>query len=271
MLSLIAAICLAQGESIPKSLKKSLTFYAGFDRGLDADYARGDSRIYSAPSYKELDKTQPGIGASPAEIIRDAGGGALRFTKKNTSALFFRGAGNMPYEARNWAATVSFWLRVNPEQELAPGFTDPIQITDKTYDDAAIWVDFTKENPRRFRLGIFGDRSSWNRMSVPADKNPDFERRLVVVERPPFTQENWTHVAVAWSGINSGQPGRATLYLDGRPVGTAAGIAEPFQWNVANTTIRVGVNYVGLFDDFAVFERALTPGEIQQIYRARQR
>ena len=32
------------------------------------------------------------------------------------------------YNARSWSATVSVWLRLNPDQDLEPGYCDPIQI-----------------------------------------------------------------------------------------------------------------------------------------------
>src|SRR5262249_30367481 len=107
-----------------------------------------------------------------------------------------------------------------------------------------------------FRLGVFGDITTWNPQNIPPDKNPDFRRRLVVVERPPFANGKWTHIAVTWSNLGGGQ-GVAKLYLDGKPRGSAEGIREPFTVDVARNAIRLGVNYVGLFDEVAVFNRAL--------------
>ena len=42
--------------------------------------------------------------------------------------MFFRAAGNMPYARSAWDGTVSFWLSVDPERDLQPGFCDPVQI-----------------------------------------------------------------------------------------------------------------------------------------------
>ncbi|MGK0480471.1 MAG: hypothetical protein ACJAQ3_000434, partial [Planctomycetota bacterium] len=69
--------------------------------------------------------------------------------------------------------------------DLEPGFCDPIQITDTRYDDASTWVDFTEENPRQFRLGVLGDKESWNPDDVPADENDEMTRRLIPVNAPP--------------------------------------------------------------------------------------
>ena len=44
-------------------------------------------------------------------------------------------------------------LKLDPETDLEPGFCDPLQITDKAYNDSAVWVDFPKDDiPRHFRL-----------------------------------------------------------------------------------------------------------------------
>lgn len=98
---------------------------------------------------------------------------------------------------------MSFWLQLDPTTDLEPGFCDPIQITDSAYNDAAIWVDFTKDNPRDFRLGIIGDLKSWNPDNTPPDMNPEFERRLIKVTQPPFARGKWTHVLINSFGLSS--------------------------------------------------------------------
>ena len=32
------------------------------------------------------------------------------------------------YNDRNWSATVSVWLRLDPDKDLEPGYCDPVQI-----------------------------------------------------------------------------------------------------------------------------------------------
>jgi hypothetical protein len=49
--------------------------------------------------------------------------------------------------------------------------------------------------------------------------------------------------------------------------GTAQGIREPFTWDLARAAIRLGVNYVGLYDDVGIFNRALSDNEIQTLYQ----
>ena len=187
----------------------------------------------------------------------------LRFRSQNTRALFFRGERHLALAA----GTISFWLKLDPQKDLAPGFCDPIQLTDKAYNDSAIWTDFTKDEvPRHFRLGVFGNLKAWNPSNTPPDKNPDFIKRLVVVERPPFSRESWTHIAVTWTGLGAGA-GSASLFLNGKQVSSTTGIKEPFQWDLGLLAIRIGVGYTGLMDEIAVFDRVLSERDISEVAR----
>ena len=248
-------------------LRDALLFHAGFDDGWDAGFASGDARLHTAPSYKELDKAMPGIGNPDVEIASDAGvfQDALRFNAKNQHAIFYRAENNVAYSESGWSGTISFWLSLDPASDLEPGFCDPIQITDAAYNDAAIWVDFTPENPRQFRLGVFGDLNAWNPENTPQDENPDFTNRVVVVDPQPFSRGEWTHVVITHDSLGSAQGGAASLYLDGRLQEARTGISEPFTWDVTEAAIRLGVNYVGLFDELAIFDRPLTETEIQTL------
>ena len=160
--------------TIPESLRPALTLHASFDSGLDAEVARGDSKIYSAPDYKQQDSSKAGAGGVDIAIEKGLGvqgGGALRFRSKNTRALYFRGDKHVALAQ----GTISFWLRLDPQKDLAPGFTDPIQITDKAYNDSAIWVDFTKDDvPRHFRLGSLWKSQSLESNRYTAGQEPGF-------------------------------------------------------------------------------------------------
>jgi len=252
--------------------KKDVVFRATFDGSTDATVGAGDRRLYTAPAgYKDQASAQPGLVGAPVTHEASGGrkGGALRFTKKNNAAVFYKAEGNVPFDPKNWSGTLSFWLKLNPDQDLEPGYCDPIQLTDKAYNDSAIWVDFTKDDkPRHFRLGVFGALKQWNPQNVDSDKNPAFNGRLVVVKQPPFTRDRWTHVAIAYEALGSGA-GRARLYLNGVEQGASPAIAEGFEWNRALGALRLGVAYVGLFDDLAVFRRALTAQEIRELASGR--
>ena len=251
-------------------LGEGLLFHASFDHGPDADFARGDDVLYTASSYDELDRATPGIGNPDVAIAAGAGrfGDALQFARKNLHAIFYRAPGNMAYTASEWSGTISFWLSLDPAVDLAPGYCDPIQLTDSAYNDAAIWVDFTNENPRQFRLGMFGDLSEWNPDEVPPSDNPFFMDRLIAVDDPPFESGQWTHVAITFSGINTASGGTANLYLNGsaQPK-TMEGLNEAFTWDASRGEFRLGINYVGLFDELSIFDRSLSADEVGELYR----
>lgn len=232
--------------------KDALLFHATFNKGVDADLAKGDKSIYFAQSYKDLSGAVKGLGEAPVALEN----GALRFKSKHTTALFYKVAGNVNPKA----GTISFKLKLDPALDLPPDFVDPIQFTDKAYNDSAIWVDFTRDQrPRWFRLGVFGELNAWNTTGLAPDKNPKFNERLVVVKEPPFTREKWTHIVITY------QEGTASLYIDGKLQGNSSPITEPFSWDLNKATIRLGVNYAGLFDDLAVYGRVLTPQEITKL------
>ena len=246
-----------------------LTFHASFDNGVDADWALGDGKIYTAPSYDEQDQAVRGIGNPSVEVADEVGrfGDALRFTERNRYAIFFKAEDNVAYSPENWSGTVSFWLSLDPATDLAPGFSDPIQITDEAYNDAAIWVDFTAENPRQFRLGVFGDLDVWNPDRLSPDAHPKFGERLLIADEPPFATGQWTHVVITYDGLNTRPGGVANLYLDGeRLPHTSDVIDEPFTWDLDLGAIRLGVNYVGLYDELSLFSRALTDDEVGALH-----
>jgi len=248
-------------------VKDALTFHATFDGTTDARVARGDKRLFIAQNYKDQVNAQPGLSGTGVELAPKDGkkGGGLRFIGKNTRAVFYKADKNVAFDGKGWTGTISFWLNLDPEKDLEPGFCDPIQVTDKAYNDSAIWVDFTKdEKPRHFRLGVFGALKAWNPQNLPADKFPAFNERLVVVKQTPFARGKWTHVVITHSGLGGGK-GTAQLYLDGKLQGATPTIAEAFDWDLSKGAIRLGVNYVGLMDEVAIFNRVLTAKEIGEV------
>ena len=253
-----------------EALRKALTFHASFDQVVDADFALGNKQLYTATSYKKREDAKPGLHHPDAQLVSGAGrfGGALKFVKKNTKAVYYAATKNVAYQSRDWDGTVSFWLSLDPEMDLEPGYCDPLQVTDEDYNDGALWVDFTKDDkPRHFRLGVFGDLKIWNPKDLPPDKNPDFMGRLVVVKKTPFARGRWTHVVITHQGLGGAKGGVAKLYLDGVLQGTTPVISEPFGWDLARAAIRLGVNYVGLFDDLSVFNRELSAQDVKALHQ----
>ena len=237
-------------------LDKDVVFHATFNHSLNAEKSPADPRLHSAADYKST--AQPGLDGT--SVVWEKG--ALHFTKKNDRAVFFPAKGISSRQG-----TLSFFLQLDPNQDLAPGFADPLQLTDLAYNDMAIWVDFTKDDrPRHFRLGVFGSLKAWNPNNLPPDTNPAFNQRLVIVKQPPFVRGQWTHVVVTYVGLGTGG-GEAKLYLDGNLQGTSSRVKEPFAWDPAKVALRLGVGYVGWMDEVAIYGRPLTAAEIQAIPR----
>ncbi len=251
------------------ALSKAITFHASFDGKLNADYAKGDPTLYNAPNLSKTATTRPGL---PDGIVQVAGqgkfGDALRFNKKQAPMVFFAAPGNQHYAKENWSGTVSFWLRLDPETELEPGFTDPIQITPKAWNDAAFFVEFGKdEKPRHFRLGAYADLRVWNPTNKDFNTMTMAEKQLVSVERPPFGKDRWTHVCFTWENFNTTRPdGVATLYLNGEKQGTLSPRLQTWTWDINQTRIMLGLSYIGMFDELTLFNRALAPQEVSQLY-----
>ena len=137
-------------------------------------------------------------------LVKEGGlsGGALEFTNAKAPWVYYKAAKNVAYKENDWSGTVSCWLKLDPERDLAPGYCDPIQITTRAWNDGAFFVDFAKDgDPRDFRLGAFADLLVWN----PEKKEvPEEQRPLASVKAPPFSSDRWTHVAFTWDGFNKG-------------------------------------------------------------------
>lgn len=252
-----------------KALREALTFHASFDDTADAAFGRGDRRIHTTLTGKPADG-KPGLRRDDVSIARGKGkyGDALRFGKKTRSVVFFRALENVDYRKEDWAGTVSLWLSLDPDRDLEPGYCDPIQITDKAWNKSAFFVDFTKdETPRHFRLGVFADHDVWNPRGLEWNAIPESDRPMVTVKKPPFGRDRWTHVVFTFSGFNrEGKGAVARLYLDGELQGEITGRRQIFTWDPERANILLGLSYIGLCDDLAIFNRALGEKEIKALH-----
>lgn len=262
----------AESASVALSpLRKALAFHASFDHGPKADFGGGDRELYSAPKMVKDEGAKAGLPEDGSVTIIEGGGrhgGALRFHRKSPGMIFYRAAGNMPYVDKDWSGTVSLWLKVDPERELQPGYTDPIQITPRAWNDAAFFVEFTAdEKPRHFRLGAYADLKVWNPLNRDWGKIPFEEKPLVAVPKPDFRSDKWTHVLFTFEHFNTGKKnGSARLYLDGKPMGVMGEREQTFTWDISKTMIMLGLSFIGSLDDLAIFNRALSPAEAEAVY-----
>ena len=261
---LLFSTCLVPSNLEADELARSLTFYTSF-ASETADMAKGSRQLFSAPSLERKEVTS-GLPEHVAIVDGGRWGKCLRFRDVSKQVVFFRGEENVPYHDSTFSMTVSFWLRVDPEKGLKPGYVDPLQITDKKWNDASLFVDFTKDDqPRHFRLGVFSDYQHWNPTDTPWDDILAENRPMVVERKTPFGGNRWTHVAFTLAKVNSSQPGDACLYLDGKRVGC---LQRGFQltWNPDNVAVMLGIQYIGDMDDFAIFNRALTSTEVLKLF-----
>ncbi len=251
----------------PSDLSKALTFHASFDNGGDADFGRGDKRIYTGEFKGSREQqplpTTPSLGTPALLVAKDKGkyGAALEFRKDNTHVVFYKLDNNIDYREKDFSGTVSLWMSLDT-QDIPVKYCDPIQITDKYYASDAIWVDITKNDvPPDFRLGVLGDEHVWD-VNKRQGGGEEFFWHLLKISDPPFERGKWTHVVITWE-LNSMAIGLAKLYLDGEYRGQSGPIREPFRWNTANVTMRLATgSYVGLMDDIALFNKALTTEEV---------
>jgi hypothetical protein len=257
-------------SNLGAQIASALTFHASFDYGANADFALGDSGAYTVelPMGAIVTEGTPGIAHPSISIAKGAGkyGDALAFTEPSNAILFYKAEKSVAYSPQLFAGTASFWMRLDPT-EIGGQYADPFQLTDKIYSDDCIWIDFTNNDvPSDFRLGVFGDRKSWDPNNQQASSK-EFYWRLAKVTEPPFAKDRWTHVVVTWEGINNSQAGRARLYFDAEYQEASGIIRERLNWEIEKCTIRLGTGpFVGFIDDLALFNRALTIEEIRALY-----
>jgi hypothetical protein len=161
-------------------------------------------------------------------------------------------------------------MRLDPDKDLKPGFCDPIQITEKAWNDAAMFVDFDKDLPRDFRLGVFSDLKYWNPENTPWEKWPVDKRPMVTVKQPGFSREAWKHVAFTFEGINASEDklAKAALFLDGKLQGVLEGPMK-FTWDPTKTAIMIGIEYIGDMDELLIFDQPLNLQQLEMVIQGR--
>lgn len=248
-----------------KPLRDALTHHASFDTSLDADFSRGDRKAHFAGGNART----PGDPGEFIKIAPGAGrfGGALHITKKNPFRPYFNGPGIIDYKSANWSGSVSVWLRLTPDEDLEPGYCDPVQIVGGDTKKGFIFLEWSKdENPRLFRYAIRPLFEIWNPKNLDWAKMSDAERPMVQLARAPFSRTKWTHAVFTFDRLNAGKAGVGKLYLDGKLQGSIKDWDLTFGWEAAKVQLVLAASYVGHIDDLAVFNRALSDREVEQIF-----
>ncbi len=248
------------------NLSSALTLHASFDKGLDADFSRGDRTCYIKKGA-ELHRAEAN---QDARLLPEAGrfGGALHFTKKSGFQPAFKDSGVLGYSDSDWNTTVSVWLRLNPDVDLEPGYCDPLQIVGDDGKKGFIFLEFSKdETPRYFRYAIRPLFQIWNPDNVAWADIPFAKRPMVQVDRPPFSREAWTHVVFTVENINNKSEKQAgRLYLNGELKGAIENWDLTFGWDPSQVLLVLGASYVGHMDDLAVFNRVVNDEEVKLLY-----
>ena len=262
---IVCAIAASTSGQEKAALAKALTLHASFDKGLDADFSRGDKTCYV--QGKDLAKAEP---TEEVRLAPDAGrfGGGLHFTKKNNFRPAYKNKGVLNYNDQNWSATVSVWLRLDPDKDLEPGYCDPVQIVGDDGKKGFIFLEWSKdETPRHFRYAIRPLFSIWNPENLAWDQIPAARRPMVQVERAPFSRDAWTHAVFTLENVNDkSKPQGGRLYLNGKLQGRIENWDLSFGWKPESVLLVLGASYVGHLDDLAVFDRPLSDGEVQQLH-----
>ena len=259
-LCLLAATCLADD-----GLRRGLTFHAPFDGGFDAASSADDPACRVRAGGKMVSPT-PG----PEMRLATDGkfGACLVFPKKGTVRPEYAASRSLAYGTTDWSATVSVWLRLDPDKDLEPGYCDPVQIVGDDVKKGFIFLEWSKDHaPRHFRFAVRPIYHLWNPDAVGWEQIPDERRPMVKMEQAPFRRDRWTHVVFMLDHLNDhAAPPRARLHVDGKPVGVIQGHDLTFGWDPAAIRLVLGAAYVGSMDDLAVWNRALTAEEIARLH-----
>jgi len=217
LLALLALPGLAQAQTAT-ALKQALTFHASFDKGFDADFSRGEKGALA----RTKQGTVPLAANEELRLVPDGRfGGGLHFTKKGTTQPRFKGAGVLGYNDKNWSASVSVWLRLDPDKDLEPGYCDPVQIVGDDTKKGFIFLEWSKdEMPREFRFAIRPLEQIWNPNKLDWAKMTDAQRPAVNLKRAPFSREAWTHAVFTLENVNDkAKKPVGRLYLNGALMG----------------------------------------------------
>jgi hypothetical protein len=269
MKCLPALICLLVASTVPAqdTLKSALVFHASFDTGLNADFSTGDpacvikkGKALAPAVFNEEVKLEPAGGKF---------GGCLHFPKKGATRPQFSGVKVLGYNDKSWSTTVSLWLRLTPDEDLEPGYCDPIQIVGDDGKKGFIFLEWSKdETPRFFRYAIRPLQEIWDPTNVGWGEIPFEKRPMVQVAKAPFNRDAWTHAVFTLDKVNEATVAKpsGSLYLNGQLQGRIEGWDLRFAWDPAQVALVLGAAYVGRLDDMAVFNRALSDAEVQQLF-----
>src|SRR5262249_39345953 len=262
---------LPSDKAAASTLRKAVTFYASFDEEAQGDTGGGDLKLstrFSSETEKGKFVFEKGFDAKVVRVAGDKGihGGALECTDvlPNNGRVYFPAKGNLAYKKGGWGGAVSVWVNTDPNKLLKTKFCDPIQITQKGANNGGIWFDFNDAKPRDLRHGAFPAVAEGQ---TPI-KEEDPKAPMVCVPQIDWKAGDWHHVVLSWKNFDTGKEDAVSaLYIDGKLQGEIKDRAIAMDWDMEKAGIYVAVNYIGLLDELALFNRALSPEEITMLYK----
>ena len=107
-------------------------------------------------------------------------------------------------------------------------------------------------------------------LATPDDRmlySDDAKAPMVWVRKVGFKADDWHHVVLTWKNFDTGKADEvATLYVDGKKIGEVKDRAIAMDWDVEKAAVYVAINYVGLLDEFAIFNRELSAEQVKLLH-----
>ena len=266
--SLSAAAHISRADADESAIRKAVTFYASFDDAVKGDFGGGQLTFITRTSDKSKVSFEKGVSDKAFRIAKNKGisGGALEAVDvlPNNGRIFIPVKGNLAYKSDGWSGSVSMWCKTDPDTMLKTKFCDPVQITQKGANNGGLWFDFNDAKPRDLRHGAFS--------MVPEGKkgigedNPNAP--MVRVPKVGWKKDDWHHVVLTFENLDTGKDNAVTsLYIDGKLIGQVKDRKIAMGWEVEQAGIYIAINYIGLIDEMACFNRALKPEEVVALHK----
>jgi hypothetical protein len=262
---------LVTGRADEAAVRKAVTFYASFDEAVKGDVGGGELRAgtrFPHPTEKGQFVFEKRIDSSVLKIANGKGiaGGAFAATDvvPKNGWLYFPVKGNLAYKKDGWSGSLSVWCNTDPHRLIKAKFCDPVQITQKGYDNGALWFDFNDAKPRALRFGAFTARPEGQKAV------PESDPKVPLVRAPgvDWKAGEWHHVVLTFKNLDTGKPDAITaLYIDGKLIGEVKDQAIAMGWNVEKANVYLSLGYVGLLDEFALFDRALSAEDVTLLHK----
>lgn len=252
-------------------IRRAVTFYASFDESLKADVGVGqrtpDTR-FNHPTEQGQFVFEKGVDEKVFTIAKTKGiaAGALEAVDvlEKNGRIFYPAKENIAFKKDGWSGSVSMWCKTDSDKLIKAKFCDPVQITQKGANNGGLWFDFNDARPRDLRHGAF-PMIPEGQKGIGED---DPKAPMVRVPGIGWKADDWHHIALTFKNLDTGKPDAVTaLYIDGKLIGEVRDRAIAMGWDIEKAGIYVSINYIGLLDEFALFDRSFTVEEVALLHK----